>query len=134
MKDYVSFGTKLRVFACAERAGVFGPVDIAAPPPVGPKEPPPPVPCGPLTPTCAGPLATHGTPVLRVMSTPLRGNHQEMMCDGCYLFIESLVADAQGRLRDNLRTPNSEPPARIGTVPQVVSVGVGIWASRGMRR
>ena len=99
-------------------------VDWAEPPPI---------------PTCAGPLATHGTPVLRVMGSSRHGStRQYMLCDGCYLERERNVAAATDAdacwLADGLQPePYTEAPARVGTVPQVVSVGVGIWASRGMR-
>lgn len=122
---------------CADLLGVFGSVDIAAPPPAGPVEPWPQPPCGPVTPVCAGPLAVHGTPVLRVVGLA-RGHGKALpFCDACYLHVEEEIA-AGYRFRDEMNAAmaeDSRPPARIGIVPQSIGpgAGIGVWASRGMR-
>ena len=118
-------------------------MSIAAPKPDAPVYPKPqenPFPGGtpawPPVPTCAGPLATHGTPVLRWVGSQYTRT-TILLCDGCYLHHEQNVRECMDQDDSPefklLPVNHAEPPARIGTVPQVVSVGVGIWASRGMR-
>ena len=140
--------------ACAERAGVFGPVKWQTADFLGQvftipesamveRQPPGSIEVTPgvfVTPTCAGPLATHGTPVLRVMGPRDRRGSQRSskrwLCDGCYMIEEAwfeIRTEINDEPDDDEQAESAEPPARIGTVPQVVSVGVGIWASRGMR-
>lgn len=85
---------------------------------------------------CVGPLATHGVPVLRVTINSTHG--PQMFCDACYLEMErewsELTSDEACCLADGIQPQrSSEPPARVGTVPQVFGLNVGIWASRGMR-
>lgn len=138
--------------ACAERAGVLGPVNTYTP--VGTAVASPEhvmtfldetvkiwdmpvemVELPPDPPTCAGPLATHGTPVLR-WRRELFGDESKllMLCDACHLECEQMLANRMRIAEAGRGARSTEPPARIGTVPQVVSVGVGIWAARGMRR
>ena len=144
--------------ACAERAGVFGPVAqrLAAQDPgaFGPTKDSEPagrggvaqpnaglpknesVTAGETAPiACSGPLATHGTPVLRVVGVARCRVH---LCDDCYRDYERDIteitnADASWLADGAQPKRGHEPPARIGTVPQVFGLNVGVWASRGMR-
>lgn len=146
--------------ACAERAGVFGPVSALDPGVLGPWFSPSqdsrtlhgaPVRHAPLTreevaariePTCSGPLSTHGTPVMRFVGSQYTSTAR-LLCDPCYLAHEKNVRECMDEDDTPLymaaagrSVPVSGPPARIGTVPQSIGpgAGIGIWASRGMRR
>lgn len=90
--------------------------------------------------TCVGPLATHGAPVLRVVGSPYTAKGL-LLCDGCYLNHERTVTTCMDEddtpeymaAAGRPPKPSAIPPARIGTVPQVFGLNVGIWASRGLR-
>jgi len=83
-------------------------------------------------PTCSGPLATHGVAVLRVARSADFALLTRYECDACHLARENAVASKQAKL-DAAHVTSSHPPARIGTVPQVFGLSVGVWGARGMR-